>query len=86
MGKYVLKRVLLALLTTFIILSLTFILIKLLPIDKFVGKPEQRIAYYEEQVRLGYMSSAKRNAPTKLPWILSLSPTVALRITTPYRS
>ena len=82
MGKYVLKRVLLALLTTFIILSLTFILIKLLPIDKFVGKPEQRIAYYEEQVRLGYMSSSK----THLPWILSLSPTVALRITTPYRS
>lgn len=67
MGKYVLKRVLLALLTTFIILSLTFILIKLLPIDKFVGKPEQRIAYYEEQVRLGYMSSSKTQLPDETP-------------------
>ena len=67
MGKYVLKRVLLALLTTFIILSLTFTLIKLLPIDKFVGKPEQRIAYYEEQVRLGYMSSSKTQLPDETP-------------------
>ena len=66
MGKYVLKRVLLALLTTFIILSLTFILIKLLPFE-FVGKPEQRIAYYEEQVRLGYMSSSKTQLPDETP-------------------
>lgn len=67
MGKYVLKRVLLALLTTFIILSLTFILIKLLPATKFVGKPEQRIAYYEEQVRLGYMDSSKTERAGETP-------------------
>lgn len=59
MGKYILKRVLLALITVFIILSLSFILIKLLPVEKYIGKPEQRIAYYEEQVRLGYMSSSR---------------------------
>lgn len=55
MWKYVLKRIGLAFLTTFIILSLTFILMKLLPVEKFIGSAEQRIAYYENQVRLGYL-------------------------------
>lgn len=59
MAKYVLKRVILALITTFIILSLSFCLIKLLKPEKFQGKPEQRIAFYEEQVRLGYYTSSK---------------------------
>lgn len=59
MAKYVLKRVFLALITTFIILSLSFCLIKLLKPEKFQGKPEQRIAFYEEQVRLGYYTSSK---------------------------
>lgn len=62
MGKYVLKRIGLALLTTFIILSLTFILMKLLPIERFIGSAEQRSAYYSNQVRLGYLFSA----PTEL--------------------
>ncbi|MCM1194434.1 MAG: ABC transporter permease [Corallococcus sp.] len=55
MWKYVIKRVLLALLTTVIILSLTFIFIKLLPVKKYQGRPPQRAAYYAEQVRLGYI-------------------------------
>lgn len=59
MAKYVLKRVFLALMTAFIILSLSFILIKLLPPEKSMGKAEQRIAYYEEQVRMGYLTSSK---------------------------
>lgn len=59
MAKYVIKRIFLALVTTFIILSLSFCLIKLLKPDKFVGKPEQRIAFYEEQVRLGYYTSSR---------------------------
>lgn len=63
MAKYVIKRILLALLTAFIILSLTFILIKLLPPEKSVGAVGQRLAYYDEQVRLGYMTSSN----TKLP-------------------
>lgn len=55
MWKYVLKRVGLIFLTTFIILSLTFILMKLLPLDRAVGQIDQQIAFYENQVRLGYM-------------------------------
>jgi len=67
MGKYVLKRVLLAIITTFIILSLSFIFVKMLPVERFVGKPEQRTAYYESQVRLGYMSSSRAARPDETP-------------------
>lgn len=63
MAKYVIKRVFLALITTFIILSLSFCLIKLLKPEKFTGKPEQRIAFYEKQVDLGYYSSSKVELP-----------------------
>ena len=56
MWKYVLKRIGLAFVTAFIILSLTFILIQLLPFTKpdSFTKGEQR-AYYEKQVSLGYV-------------------------------
>ena len=57
MVKYVIKRLCLALVTAVIILSLTFILIKLLPVERFLGQEPIQIAYYNEQVRLGYMSS-----------------------------
>lgn len=63
MWKYVLKRILLALLTTFIILSLTFILIKLLPIEKHMGKSPERAAYYDQQIRLGYIYSTSEPEP-----------------------
>lgn len=55
MWKYVLKRIGLALITAFIILSLTFILIKLLPAQKYIGTIPQRAAYYNHEVTLGYM-------------------------------
>ena len=55
MGKYILKRIGLALVTVIIILSLTFILVQLLPPEKSVGSTQQRSAYYDNQVRLGYM-------------------------------
>ncbi len=55
MVKYVLKRIGLAIVTTFIIISLTFILIKLLPFEKPIGQEPQQIAYYEHQVSLGYL-------------------------------
>ncbi|MBQ4061202.1 MAG: ABC transporter permease [Bacilli bacterium] len=55
MIKYVFKRIGLALITAFIILSLTFILIKLLPISKPLGDEATRYAYWQEQVRLGYV-------------------------------
>ena len=53
--KYVLKRIGLALITTFIILSLTFILIKLLPFQKPIGQTSAQFAYYETQLDLGFV-------------------------------
>lgn len=58
MLKYVLKRIGLAFVTTFIILSLSFILIKTLPEDKPVGQESQIIAYYDHQVNLGYATAS----------------------------
>ena len=59
MVKYVFKRIGLAFITAVIILSLTFILIKLLPIERFAGQLPQQISYYDRQVLLGYMVSYK---------------------------
>lgn len=56
MGKYILKRVVLAMITLFIIMSLTFILIKLLPFQKPVGQMGEQFAYYQDQVRLGFVA------------------------------
>lgn len=61
MWKYILKRIGLAIMTAFIILSLTFILIALLPPDKMPGTAAQRIGYYDGQVRLGYMYRAEED-------------------------
>ena len=55
MVKYVLKRIGLALMTAFIILSLTFILIKLLPFQKPLGQTSAQFAYYEKQIDLGFV-------------------------------
>src|SRR5574344_4823 len=55
MAKYVIKRILLAFVTLFIILSLTFILMKLLPFTKPLGTASAQIAYYAKQVSLGYV-------------------------------
>ena len=55
MGKYVAKRISLAFITAFIILSLTYILVKLLPFEKPVGTDVERIAYYDKQTHLGYI-------------------------------
>ncbi|MBR3016095.1 MAG: ABC transporter permease [Clostridia bacterium] len=55
MGKYILKRICLAFITTFIILSLTFILIKLLPFQRPIGGDAQQIAYFDKQYNLGYV-------------------------------
>ena len=58
MWKYIAKRIVLALITTFIIISLTFILIKLLPAQRMSGgNSQQKTAYYENEVRLGYLYS-----------------------------
>ena len=65
MGKYVLKRVVLAFVTAFIILSLTFILVKLLPFERPIGGDQQQIAYFDKQYNLGYVYRFKliKDAP-----------------------
>lgn len=60
MGKYILKRIGLLLVTTFIIISLTFILMKLLPMPRPFGQPAEQIRYFEYQVYLGYMERITR--------------------------
>lgn len=55
MLKYVLKRIGLALITTFIILSLTFILMQLLPFSRPIGNENAQYSYYNHQVYLGYI-------------------------------
>ena len=54
MIKYTIQRLILAFITTFIILSLTFILMKLLPFTKPIGTDGLKFAYYNKQVFLGY--------------------------------
>ncbi|MBQ4382793.1 MAG: ABC transporter permease [Oscillospiraceae bacterium] len=63
MGKYVLKRIGLALVTAFIILSLTFILVKLLPFERPIGDDSKQIAYYDRQYNLGYVYRFDRETP-----------------------
>jgi|694.fasta_scaffold11642_6 oligopeptide transport system permease protein len=55
MKNYIAKRVGLIFFTAFIILSLTFILLKLLPPERPAGFIDQQIAYFNNQVVLGYM-------------------------------
>ena len=63
MGKYVLKRIGLAFLTTFIILSLTFILVKLLPFERPIGAEQVQIAYFDKQYNLGYVYRVDHEVP-----------------------
>ena len=60
MWKYVLKRIGLALVTTVIILTLTFILMKLLPFQQPVGNDQTKFAYFMNQVNMGYVVDFKR--------------------------
>jgi len=55
MVKYVIQRVTLAFFTTFIILSITFILIKLLPFERPIGDDRQQTTYFDRQYNLGYV-------------------------------
>ncbi len=55
MLKYILKRIGLAFVTIIIILSLSFVLMKLLPFEKPVGTSDVRASYYATQIHLGYL-------------------------------
>jgi oligopeptide transport system permease protein len=66
MAKYILKRLGLALVTLFIILSLTFILMKLLPFSRPVGGITITLPYYNKQVSLGYLFVSTTELPNQL--------------------
>lgn len=54
MTKYVIKRVLLAFMTAFIIISLTFIVFTMIPPAKPSGMLSDQLNYYREQVEKGF--------------------------------
>lgn len=54
MTKYIIQRIVLAFITAFIILSLTYILVASLPAQKMVGEDAQLFAFYQDQVKLGF--------------------------------
>ena len=54
MWKYVIKRILLIFLTTFIILSLTYILLQTLPVTDNISGFTARLTYWNQQCALGY--------------------------------
>lgn len=59
MVKYTIERLLLAILTTCIILTLTFFLMKQLPFYPAAGTDETKYAFFEYQVQLGYVLDFK---------------------------
>ena len=63
MWKYVLKRIGLAIVTTFLILSLTFILMNLLPFEKPIGNDFAKLTYYQAQVNQGFVTSFIKETP-----------------------
>jgi oligopeptide transport system permease protein len=66
MLNYILKRVVLIFFTGFIILSLTFILMKLLPFPRPIGPVEVTLPYFFNQVRQGYFFLLPNNSANEL--------------------
>ena len=65
MLKYSLKRILLAFITAFIILTMTFFLVKSLPPTGVISPSENvRMAYYLDQVALGYVTDRSELTPS----------------------
>ncbi len=59
MVKYTIERLLLAALTTVIILTLTFFMMKQLPFEPIAGQTAQRVAFYLNQVNIGNVIDLK---------------------------
>ena len=55
MGKYILKRLILAFFTAFIVLSITFFLVKSIPFSKPAGFPNEQYSFYMSQVHEGFV-------------------------------
>ena len=64
MKSYFIKRIFLIFVTAFVILSLTFILMKLLPDTTPSGFPAQVQAYYIDQVQMGYAKDLTELTPS----------------------
>ena len=58
MLSYILKRIGLALLTCVIIVTMSFLLIKMLPYEKPLGEDQKRYAVYQKEIALGYILSS----------------------------
>ena len=63
MIKYTIKRLILAFFTAFVILSLTFILMKLLPFQRPVGTIQVQYNYYQNQVLDGFCVVFEKEMP-----------------------
>ena len=63
MVKYTIQRLVLAVVTAFIILTATFFLIKTLPFEKPIGMPQNLFAFYSNQVGLGYLVDLPNENP-----------------------
>ena len=63
MWKYVLKRIGLAFLTSFIIITITFLLMKLLPYSRPVGTIEQQRSFYQHEIFLGFVQVFDEEQP-----------------------
>lgn len=55
MFRYSIQRIFLAVLTTCIILTMTFFLVKIQPFPRITGNTDSQIAYYLHQAALGYV-------------------------------
>ena len=64
MGKYIVKRLILAFITAFIVLSLTFFLIKAIPFSKPIGTEGEVYSYYMDQVAQGFVKSFAHENPS----------------------
>ncbi|MBO7573695.1 MAG: ABC transporter permease [Bacilli bacterium] len=73
MLKYSIKRVILAFVTAFIILTLTFFLVKSLPSSKVIATDKNVIyAFYMNQVKLGYCTVIEH--PAVEEWVPTVTP------------
>lgn len=72
MAKYILKRLLLMLMTLFIIMSVCLIMIRLLPVPPINRVPGvDPILQYEKQVQLGYLVKTESGEYVKAPVMLA---------------
>ena len=73
MFKYVLKRLAFVFFTAFTVISITFLLMKSLPVERPIGGEELQVAYSEQQVSLGYFYKFQEEHPEYGAYIVKTS-------------